>query len=186
MDDSDDYIYCTLCSFREKVGRKDNFDRHMKQTHFGIRSTCDCGAKLKSSSLSRHKKKSCPLRKRCASNERSVTGSIVSKKICECGIEMRASSIGRHKKNNCRLRNQTIIESSNIPSASASSDSNDSGVGHGNLVSTIEHKIDTIVHIETYSNGSVVVRHGEIKLGNISFTINGRINDKSEGMIMNK
>lgn len=94
------------------------------------------------------------------------------------------------QKNSCSLLKQNSLDESSTleltPSAWASSESNDSVGNLGNLVHAIEHKIDTIVHIETYSDGRVVIRHDEIKLGNLSFTINGQIVDESKGMIISK
>lgn len=160
QEDSDDFIYCTLCdNFKVPKERKDNFERYMK-IHYGITTTCECGIEIAPTSLSRHKKNTCPLMK-------SNKVKLVKKKkqveqlTCECGIVINKTSMTRHKKTTCGKKS-SILRSEGLSSRPS--------LGH--LVSSTTHKIETTVRTDVYSNGQVIVTHDEINLGEISFVIN--------------
>lgn len=117
---------------------------------------------------------------------------------CDCGKQMRRTSIARHKKNSCEL-NQSLHSSSqtiskkranikrNIskpksPSSSSPTLSLNGSTLHepAQLISTHEHKIETTLRAKYYSNGTVVIEHDDIILGNMSFELKQKQNDKPD------
>lgn len=50
---------CAYATVREK-----NLKRHMKESHLGEKQKCECGKEMTVSSLIRHKKETCRLRKK--------------------------------------------------------------------------------------------------------------------------
>lgn len=137
-DESDEFIYCTMCVYKAK--RKDHFDRHMKQKHFKITKTCECGRKVQGSGLSKHKKKHCSLRRPAPSQ---------------------------------RLNASTEIFDPNV--SSASSVSSDSTKASSYLISSVVHRIETNVRVNTYTDGDVVIVPGELKIGNEIFVITKKV-----------
>lgn len=166
MDDSDNLIYCTLCTHTVKKDRKDNFDRHMK-THYGLLVTCDCGKEMAGTSLQRHKNNYCPLRK--GKQLQPLKKKQQKLFMCECGAKMVKTSFLRHRKSACPKTNSSSSETALVTSPPYQSNL---------LVRSTTHKIETIVRTDVYSNGKVVVRHDEINSGNMCFTINASFQNK--------
>lgn len=132
MGDNDDYIYCTLCDYKVLSNRKDNFDRHMRQTHFKIKITCECGKVMNASSLSRHKTCYCPKRANTSSEN---------------------------------------------PLDNESDASNSSSNEPVTLISSNMFKIETLICLDQFSDGTVKIVHEKINAGNISLTVSGKLEE---------
>lgn len=110
------------------------------------------------------------------------------KKKCECGKEINASGWSKHKKKHCPLREEAWIHrlesSTEIFDSSVSSTSfgsNDSTKENSHLISSVVHKIETNVRVNTYSDGEVIVIPGELKIGNQTFVVTKKFGQRSPG-----
>lgn len=139
MDRDDNYIYCILCDYKAPRNRTDNFERHMQSKHYDNSVECVCGAKMRRTSLKRHKENSCP------SFSRNID------------INQNDS-----KANSFTSSIQVNKSDLNAPAE---------------LVSIVEHKIETTVRVKTYSNGTVVFDHDKINAGKYSFILKNESND---------
>lgn len=72
MDQDDNYIHCILCDYKAPRDRTDNFERHMQSKHYKNSVECECGAKMRRTSIRRHKNNSCPLRSSLQSSSKSI------------------------------------------------------------------------------------------------------------------
>lgn len=171
----DDFIYCTLCDYKSPKERKDNFDRHMNQNHFNTTTQCECGKQMKPSSLSRHKKSACILRKK---NLRE-TSSNKFKVQCVCGKSLSLSSLSRHKNISCSLREKNCRE----PSVTATSDTNSSS-DSSVLVCSSKHKFE--LQVDTFSDGRTIIMPGKIKIGNITIVLMQKQRDITDSGIISQ
>lgn len=91
---------CLLCDskFKKKFTslRSDHMKRHISTVHLNKKAVCECGARISPPVLNRHKRTSCPLKKRNASaSERIVQssdGSVSGK--CEFNYKIVTSADG--------------------------------------------------------------------------------------------
>lgn len=160
MENTNDFIFCTLCDYFVRKERKDNFDRHMK-IHYGTSITCACGKKLSSNSLSRHQKNSCHLAKGKQSKKATpVSTKKEKKKIkCECGAIVAKSGLARHK-TSATHNNGLALETSRL------SDGN--SLGTNDHLEHVEHRIVTTnVKIITQKDGSKVIEPERITIEGI-------------------
>lgn len=78
-----------------------------------------------------------------------------------CGKKMTATSISRHRKKACMNGVRPIVAST------SSFDTNDSTY----VVNSVEHQIQTVVKVDTLSNGRTVISSEEIQLNGITYVL---------------
>lgn len=153
MEDTEKIIFCTLCDYTAPRERKDNFERHMK-THFDSSVACACGKIMSSTSLSRHKQKSCRLTK--GNQSKKVATMKQKEKIkCECGKIVSKTGIARHKISNSHKNGL-----------------NNNQVEHNDRVEHVEYRSVTMnVKITTQNDGSKIIEPEKITIDGISMML---------------